>query len=641
VNDIGRAGHDALHGRPVWLETRAARADDTGTMASMSPRNRLVLSCCLIALALGGGSGCGKNRKNTHPARSSPATEVLWGLAPADTKVGIVVAPGTGALLAAGWAEVERSASRWPTMQAGLAELRAEAPAEVFDAAARARMGLDLERGAALFLVSQDEFALVLPVADRAAFRQRAGGAVEDVNGVAVDVGVMGGFRCRDVAEHYVCAGSEAILAAVGKSDALARRIAQRPAGLRGAIEIEAGIEILDQARRMEVHATFPGLSVARVAVQLAPGALTARMYADGKVESAETEVMLQIPDTLARRAAEARPGGFLRLTQPGLGEQAAALLSLAAMSLGLELDTEPLGELTGEVVATSAAGDVFDFSVQLGARNGKRLQPLVAELCQAARDAGLPVPVRMEGERCTLRVEPLLLTLAGVPPELAFERPIELALGTSDTALVLHVTLGGQAAAAGAPMPPLGRELLNATWNIAMWGHGTALRKMQSAPLLQPAAAIQALSSESKETVEGASAAIWFLSHLAEVGWGIAMRRDGTHAVLHIGTHWANPGEVVRAYQALLDRMLAGDDIQADLSTLARRHPRTLLGQSYERGPGGLVTVALAGGAIMAVAIPAFMRYMEMENARGDESQASLEQPRPGPGAARAAAGR
>jgi hypothetical protein len=591
-------------------------------MTSMSAGNRLVLASCLIALALVSGSGCTKNRKNTHPARIAPATEVLWALAPADTKVGIVVAPGTGALLAAAWAEVERSASRWPTVQSAMAEVRAEAPAEVFDAGARARMGLDLERGAALFMVSQDEFALVLPVVDRAAFRQRAGGAVEKVNGVDVDV--IGGFRCRDIAEHYVCAGSDAILAAVGQSDALARRIAQRPASLRGAIEIEAGIEILDPAKRTEVNATFPGLSVARVAVQLAPGVLTARMYTDGEIARGDVAGMLQIPDTLARRAAEAQPGGFFRITQPGLGEQAAALLTLAGMSLGLELDTEPLGELTGEVVATSAAGDVFDFSVQLGARNGKRLQPLVAALCEAAGDAGLPVPVLMEGERCTLRVEPLLLTLAGVPPEIGFERPIELALGAGDTALVLHVTLGGQLAAAGAAMPPLGRELLTEPWNLAMWGHGTMLRKMQAAPLLQPAAALRALSSESKETVEGASAAIWLLSHLAELGWGMAVRQDGTHAVLHVGTHWANPDDVVRAYQALLDRMLAGEDIQADLSALARRHQRTLLGQSYEGGPGGLVTVAVAGGAILAVAIPAFMRYME--EARGDESQASLE---------------
>jgi hypothetical protein len=591
-------------------------------MTSTSAGNRLVLACCLIALALVGGSGCGKNRKSTHPARIAPATEVLWGLAPADTKVGVVVAPGTGALLAAGWAEIERSASRWPTMQAGLAELRAKAPAEVFDAGARGRMGLDLQRGAALFMVSQDELVLVLPVVDRAAFRQRAGGAVEDVDGVDVDV--MGGYRCREVAEHYVCAGSDAVLAVVGKSDALARRIAERPASLRGSIEIEASIEILDQDRRTELHQTFPGLGVARMAVQLAPGALTMRMYADGRVESAAAEEMLQIPDTLARRAAEARPGGFFRLTQPGLGEQAAALLTLAGMSLGLELDTEALGELTGEVVATSAAGDVFDFSVQLGARHGKRLQPLVAELCEAAGDAGLPVPVRMEGERCKLRVEPLLLTLAGVPPELAFERPIELALAAGDTALVLSVTVGGQAASAGAPLPPLGRELLTEPWAVAMWGRGTALRKMQSAPLLHPAAALQSLSSEDKETVEAVSAAIWFLSHLAELGWGVAMRQDGTHVVLHVGTHWANPGEVVGAYQALLDRMLAGEDIQADLAGLAQRHPRTLLGQSYEAGPGGLLTVALTGGAITAVAIPAFMRYIE--TARGGESQASLD---------------
>ncbi|HWN70274.1 MAG TPA: hypothetical protein VNM90_21690, partial [Haliangium sp.] len=594
-------------------------------MKARSPMNRLVLACCLLALV--GGSSCGKNRKNTHPTRIAPTTDALWALAPAGTKLGVVVAPGTGPLLAAAWAVWERSASRFPTLlQAPLTELRGAAPAELFDAGARARMGLDIERGAALFMVSQDEFALVLPVVDRAAFRQRVGGAEQEVDGVAVDVDVMGDFRCRDIAEHYVCAISDAALAAVGNSDALARRIAERPAGLRGAIEIEVGIDILDQAERANIAETFPGLTVARAAVQLAPGVLTARMYVDGKVASVDAGAMLQVPDTLARRAAEKRPGGFFRLTQPGLGEQAAALMSLAGMSLGLEIDTGPLAELTGEVVAASAAGDVLDFSVQLGARNGKRLQPLVNQLCQAAQDAGLPVPVKMESERCMLRVEPLLLTLAGVPPELGLERPLELALGTSDTALVLHLTLGGQTSTAGSEMSPLGRELLTERWAFALWGRGTVLRKMQSAPFMHPGAMLHALPSEDKETVEAARATLWLLAHLAEVGWGLALRQDGTHAVLHLGTHWANPDEVVRAYEALLDRMLAGGaggdggDVQADFAALAQKHPRTLLGQAYESGPGGLITVALASGTLSAVAIPAFMQYME--NARGGESQ-------------------
>lgn len=598
-----------------------------------------MLACCLLALALA--SSCGKNQRNTHPARIAPATEALWALAPADTKVGVVAAPGTGALLVAAWSEVERSASRWPTVKAPLAELRGMAPAEVFDAGARARMGLDIDRGAALFMVSRDEIVLVLPVVDRAAFRQRAGGTAEDVNGVAVDVGMMGDLRCRDIAEHYACADSDAILAAVGKSDALVRRIAERPAGLRGAIEIEAGIEILDQEKRAGVAKAFPGLTVARLAVQLAPGVLTVRSYCDGTIAHPSADAMRLISDQLARRVAEARPGGFFRMNQPGLGEQAAALVALAGMSTGVAIDTKALDELTGEIVVASAAGDALDLSVQLGARDGKRLQPLVTELCQAAQDAGLPVPVAMEGERCTARVQPLLLTLAGLPPELGLERPIELALGTSDTALSLRVTLGGQVAAAGADMPPLGRELLTEPWGLAMWGHGTALRNMQSAPLMQPAAMIAALSSQGQgpEVVEAASAMFWFFAHVAEVGWGMALRQDGIHGVLHVGTHWANPDQVVRAYHGLLDRVLAGEDIQADFAALAREHPRTLLGQSYRGGPGGMVLVAAALGVTTAVAIPAFMRYRE--RAESDEAEALIEPTPRAPVAARAASSR
>src|SRR5690606_38311198 len=107
--------------------------------------------------------------------------------------------------------------------------------------------------------------------------------------------------------------------------------------------------------------------------------------------------------------------------------------------------DARALEELTGEVLFTGAAGDVLDVSVQLGARNGARMQTLVAQLCRAIQGQGLPVSVRMDGERCVFRIEPAVLALASSMSELAVERPLELALGASDAALALRVTIDGQ----------------------------------------------------------------------------------------------------------------------------------------------------------------------------------------------------
>jgi hypothetical protein len=582
--------------------------------------HRFVLAGCLVALAAG---GCKKAAKSTHPAPIAPATDALWALAPAGTTLGVVVAPGTVPLLDAALAEVERSVERWPNVKAELAELRARALPEVFDPAARSRVGLDVARGVALFMNTPGELALVLPVVDRAAFRQRAGGAVEDAGGVATDVGVMGGFRCRDVAGHYACAPTDEMLAAMGQSDALARRIASRPPGLRGAIEVEVDVAGMGPAASEDVVGIFSGRTMVRAAVQLARGALTVRAHTDGTFTDLDVEAAAQADGTLARRLLEARPSGFARVSHPALLQSVAGMVALAGMGMGIAFDTEALEELTGEVVLAGAGGDLFDVSVQLGARNGKRLQPLVVQLCQAAGNAGLPVPVRMEGERCMLRVEPEVAVQLGASPGETFERAVEIGVGTSDVALELRVTVGGQGAPAGADLSPLGRELLAEPWQAAVWGHGMALRGFRYAPRLFPAVMQRMRADEGKEFATGMTAALWFLAQVAELGVGLSARPDGTHAVLHVGTHWANPPEVVREFHELLDRLFAGGEVDADLAALARRHPRTALGRSYQNGPNGMLSVAMIAGMAAGVGIPAFMQYIEQ--ARAGDAEASL----------------
>ena len=57
----------------------------------------------------------------------------------------------------------------------------------------------------------------------------------------------------------------------------------------------------------------------------------------------------------------------------------------------------------------------------------------------------------------------------------------------------------------------------------------------------------------------------------------GVGIREDGVHAMVHLSTQWANPDDVVRAYQDALAALLDGDAGAAE-STRAR----TALG----RGP-------------------------------------------------------
>lgn len=575
--------------------------------------NRSVLACGLLVAALLG-SSCSRNVRDRRPAGRGVTTDALWALAPADTVTGIVIAPGTGNLLVAGWAEAERVVGRWQLLGLVLAELRREAPPELFDAKARARMGIDIARGAAVFLNAQDDGVVVLPVADRAKFRQHLGLPTEERDGTVLDV--MGDLRCREAAGHYACAKSAAGLAATGKSPAMARRIAARPRALRGAIEIEVGVGGIDEADRKEITGNFSGMSAIQIAVQLAPGVLTARAYMDGKATDAIVRDMGGVPATLSRRVAESRPGGALQLRLPLFSGETAGDLAAAARALGIELRAQDIASLTGEVMLTSASGDVLDVSLQLGARDGKRLQPLVTHLCQGAQGMGLPITVRMQGERCTARILPADLGLVGVPPGLVPGRPLEVELAAGETALSVRATMPGQRAGKSTAVSAVGHELLTEPWTMAAWGHGSMLRPLQGAPAL-PFAQLKGMDELWKMGT-------WFLAHVTELGAGLAVREDGVYAVLHVGTHWANPERVLRAYQALVDRMLVGDaGIVGDFAALASEHPDTPLGRAYASGPGGFLVLGAAAGAMAAVAVPAFDRFRQ----RSKEYQAGLEQ--------------
>lgn len=576
--------------------------------------NRSAFACGLLAALLLSGSSCSRNSKYPRQAFDTAANDALWALAPAGTKVGIVIAPGTGPLLAAAWAEVERSASRWPAMQKALGELRSESPPEVFDAEARVRMGIDIARGAAVFMIAEDDGVMVLPVVDRAAFRKRMGATTEEASGTTVDV--LDDLRCQDISGHYACARNATLLATLGKSDALARHVAARPAARRGSVEFELDLDFLEPEERQEIAGIVADATTVQGAVQLAPGVLTVRAYLGGKPSHPLAQTALQTPDTLSRQVAKSQPGGFLRVRVP-LDTQTAAGVAALAQALGLTVDSSALAGITGEVVLVSASGDVLDISLQVGAKDGKALQPIVTQLCQMAQGVAGPVPVGMDGDRCVARIEPKLLEQAGVPMGMGIERPLEIALATSDTALIVRVSMAGKTRAKGADMTAVGRELLTEPWQVALWSHGNILRRMQSVPVTKPAE----LLAELGEAAEAAKGAIWVLAHLDEMGWGLAVREDGIHTVFHIGTHWANPDDVLRAYQALLERMLTGVEIEADLAALAGKHPDTPLGQGYQAGPGGSMIILATTGGLAAVAIPAFTKYME----RAKSSEAEL----------------
>ncbi len=571
--------------------------------------NRIFLIIGLLTLLPWQSAGCRKDTSRLDAPLSIPKdrTDALWQLAPADTAIGVVVAGGSGAMLATAWGELEIGLAEWSDFTAMAAELRAELPAEVFDAEARARMGLDLARDAAVFRTAAGTFMAVLPVADRQAFRTRMGKRVavttEEVDGVAFDIfGTE--MRCRELDERYLCASDMALLAAAGASDAVAKGIAERPDTLRGHIEALVQPAFLAEHAPVELGRFYSDIGGLDAAVQLSTGTFTARAHLRAKATHPRVGALIEIPDTLAQRAVSGEPTGIWRLRvdiKPLLGDSLTQILTPVADKVGFDPQADVIDNLTGELILSSPKGDADLVVLELGARDGNRLQPLVPMLCIVAHKR-LPLVPGLGGqqERCTSRLYPGSL---GGELATALSEPLEIALDTTADTLRLRMALPNGSQGKPVDLGPVGRELLTDRWNWAVYGSGHMLADQRKAPL------------SPRHDLENklVKSWVWLLMQLHSVGVGIAQRDDGVHALMHVGSQWSNPEPVRTTYQDAINRLLSGEDEEfGAIAELAEEHPDTPFGRSYRAGAIGMMMFAGTVGLATSVGIPEFLQYQQ-----------------------------
>ncbi len=562
------------------------------------------LPISLFVLLLGCGTGCSKGTPPADgPAANPPGyqTNGLWKLAPADTYVGVVAAPGAGDTLAAAWTALASDLSRWPESKSALAELHAMLPAEVFDPDARSQAGIDLARGAALFVTEQEEVLAVLPIADRAAARARMGATTEVVDGVTVDV-LGGNMRCRELDARYLCASNTSLFASLGTSEVVATRIAKRPTELRGEIEMFARFELLPVPAGLGGY--FDDVGMFDAALQFSRGAFTIRAHLQARPVHPLVRAFTEVPNSLAQRAAESQPTGLWSVRVP-ISKLApagiAGMLEPMVSAVGVDAQTDIIDNLTGELAAHSITETGADTSlvIALGVQDGRRLQPLIPMLCSMAMSTIPAWEVAMDGERCTAAIAPESL---GSGAGVTLQGPIKLALGAEPNALRLRVALPFERLGTSAGMTPMARELATGDWNWSVYGSGnvTAVDRQPGKPALMVPG------------IPWSKPVMWLAAGFESMGLGLAIRDDGVHALVHLGTQWANPEPVLRAYREIIHRYLNGETKALDeLATLAEKHPDTAFGRSYRADPSGLILPSFAVGLVAAVAIPSFMRYV------------------------------
>jgi hypothetical protein len=243
-----------------------------------------------------------------------------------------------------------------------------------------------------------------------------------------------------------------------------------------------------------------------------------------------------------------------------------------------------------------------------------------VTTLCSFAKAAGLPAKIEMKGDSCVATIDPVVIkqldpSLAAIP----FDNPLTVAVTTADKALGVHLSTAEQGKAVDVTLGPLAREIMTDRWNWAMWSGGVSLEMLDLS-------LFDALKGEPKAH-DAAMLTLWMLGHITETGAGMAVRDDGLHAVMHLGTQWGNPDPVLQEFEKHLGDLLAGDRGAADkIKALAEKSPDTALGKSYQAGMGGMGGMAGGIGVMAAVAIPAFMKYIERSKAAEADALEALE---------------
>jgi hypothetical protein len=550
------------------------------------------------AVSTGGSSTTARTFKGTD------ASKALWDLAPSDAAFGMVVAEGTGQELVAIMSEIERILDARPSGAALKAVIREGTGGDdfnIFKASDFANLaGLDLSKGFAVFMTSNEIPLIVLPVTDIEKFR----------TAVKADADELNDSLCPPHGAYRVCAENAAYAqAAIAAHDSPLRdRVTAMPKWLRGDMEIVAHLPSFEGAAEMreKLGMLMTDVGTFALATRMEDGAMSMRMWIEGKRGG-------QLGGTFANAPAATLTGenkGAINWFHMRLPPDLLALAEIPAtipMGRGMDLRRDVIDNLTGEVVAFSR-GDMFlSEQITLALKDGAPAAKLVQGVCPFLGRAGLQKPRAGKGS-CRGKVD-LGKTLAK-NPDLAplVEGMPELDLKIAVVGNNLEIQLGGVEGPGKADTNNAGnavtRELLTGNWNIVQWG--MSFDPIASAPdvladRLQKGVLAQ-LTGDDKQMVD---ALRWLYGRLYDGGWAVALRDDGMYAIAEVTTMAGDPAEVQQAHEAAVTKLLDGDieGYREAMLALAKAHPKSLAANHVRNLDGGAPMLGQFGilGALAA----------------------------------------
>lgn len=509
--------------------------------------------------------------------KGTDASKVLWDLAPSDAAFGMVVAEGTGAEIVAVMAELERILDGRPSGSALKAIIREGTGGDefnIFKANDFANLaGMDLSKGFAVFMTSNEIPLIVLPITDVARFR----------DAVEADGDELTDELCPAHGAYRVCAESaEYAKAAIATHDSPLRdRVGAMPKWLRGDVEIVAHLPSFEGAAEMrdKLGVMMTDVGTFALATRMEGGAMSMRMWIEGKRGG-------QLGGTFANAPAATLTGenaGAVNWFHMRLPPDLLALADIPPtipMGRGMDLRRDLIDNLTGEMVAFSR-GDMFlSEQVTMALKDGKPTAKLVQGVCPFLVRAGLQKPRAGKGS-CTGKID-LGKALAKNPDLAPFVDGMpELDLKISVVGNNLQIQLGGiqgpgkDADNAGNAVT---RELLTGHWNMVQWG--MAFDPVASAPDVLAGRLqkniLDQLTGEDKQMVD---ALRWLYARVYDAGWAVALRDDGMYAIAEVTTFGSDAPDVQKAHEAAVVKLLDGDvsGYREAMIALANAHPKSL----------------------------------------------------------------
>lgn len=496
---------------------------------------------------------CERDKTKGAPA-STQAQDALWALAPAGTELGLVATPRAFGLIDAATSRALRTVHSLPD-QGELAKKLDDVLMDLFGTTQFdvASRGLTVEKGFAFFAPPGGKVA-ILPVIDRAKF------IASVVGTTGTDTDTFSDFTCKTVQGVYACAKPATLLDGLGKNG-LAD--AMKLVGARGDVELAGA------APGPQGPIKFAG------AAQLERGSFVLRAAVSG----IGSLMPMKFAKAIRPRLDGDHTTGF------GVMDFTAILSGVPPFPLvpGVNAD-EVARSVTGPVTMTVSAGDnAFDIRAPLG--DPGPMQKFLAACDQFAPLQKLGATTK-DGV-CHFNVPQMLIELD------AWTQGNELRLGKK----------GMAASTVSVPMTAIGKELAAGEWPMAFYGRGTifATPVLPQMPGPLPANAEMILRA---------------FSMVDELSFATRMDGDTMRFVVSLRTAWENSDDLIAKLQALpASDVLLGKSYPA-AKAIADGAQGTSFAADFKAGYGGLMVPAAAVGMMAAVAIPAFMEYMERSKA-------------------------